>query len=145
MNLEKLPPILYAEDNENDIELSLLAFQESHIRNQIDVVNDGQQVIDYLMCEGAYQNRERINPVVILLDIKMPKVDGIEALRFIRSKESLKNIPIVMLTSSAMERDMVESYELGANAYVIKPVDFNEFMQSVKDIGVFWAIVNKTI
>ena len=142
--MKKLPPILYAEDNQNDIELTLSAFKQCNLQNKIDVVRDGQQVIDYLTYQGTFINRETENPIVILLDIKMPKLDGIKALRQIKSNPLLKVIPIVMLTSSAMENDIIESYQLGVNAYVIKPIEFEEFINAVKQIGAFWALVNKT-
>ncbi len=143
--MEKISPILYAEDNENDIELTLAAFNECKLKNRIDVARNGQEVLDYLYRSGKYADRPDEKPVVILLDIKMPKVDGIQALKVIKADEQLKTIPVVMLTSSSMEKDMVESYHLGVNAYVIKPVDYIEFMMAVKEIGSFWAIINKTI
>ncbi|MCX6287964.1 MAG: response regulator [Bacteroidetes bacterium] len=143
--MEKIPPILYAEDNKNDIELTLAAFNECKLQNRIDVVNDGQQVLDYLNYKGKYQHRPPEKPVVILLDIKMPKLDGIQVLRIIKSDENLKTIPVVMLTSSSMEKDLIESYNLGVNAYVVKPVDFMEFLEAVKKIGSFWALINKTV
>jgi CheY-like chemotaxis protein len=143
--MEKVLPILYAEDNDNDVELTLAAFKECSLRNRIDVVKDGQELIDYLTYQGKYLNREKERPIVILLDIKMPKLDGLEALRIVKSDPNLKCIPVVMLTSSSMEKDLVESYKLGANAYIVKPIDFVEFMDSVKNIGIFWALLNKTV
>lgn len=143
--MEKYPPILYAEDNEDDIELTLAAFSECNLQNKIDVVRDGKQVLDYLNCEGNYAGREPEKPILILLDIKMPKLDGIQALKIIKSNELLRTIPVVMLTASAMEKDLIESYELGANAYVIKPIDYSEFLEAVKKIGSFWALVNVTL
>lgn len=143
--MNKLPTILYADDNENDIELTLEAFKECNLLNNIEVAKDGKEVLDYLKYEGKYENRTKEKPILILLDIKMPKLDGIEVLKVIKADEELKTIPVVMLTSSSMERDLVQSYKLGANAYVVKPVDFLEFMESVKKIGSFWALVNKTI
>ncbi len=140
-----LPSILYAEDNENDIELTLAAFKQCNLQNRIDVVRDGQQVLDYLKFEGEFKNRQNEKPVVILLDIKMPKLDGIQTLKIIKSDPELKTIPVVMLTSSSMETDMVESYHLGVNAYVVKPVDFEDFIEAVKKIGSFWALLNRTI
>ena len=143
--MEKIPPILYAEDNLNDIELTMAAFKECNLQNRVDVVKDGRQVLDYLNYEGKFKNRAEERPVVILLDIKMPKMDGIQVLKILKSDETLKTIPVVMLTSSSMEKDLVESYNLGVNAYVVKPVDFLEFLEAVKKIGSFWALVNKTI
>jgi CheY-like chemotaxis protein len=143
--MERIPPILYAEDNENDIELTLVAFKECNLQNRIDIVRDGLQVLDYLYYKGDFKRRYKEKPVVILLDIKMPKLDGIQALKAIKSDPVLKTIPVVMLTSSTMEKDLVESYHLGVNAYVVKPVDFMEFIEAVKKVGSFWALVNKTI
>lgn len=141
--MKKYPPILYAEDSKNDIELTLAALKECNLQNRIDVVFDGHQVLDYLQYKGKYINREKENPAFILLDIKMPKLDGIEALKIIKSDPLLKTIPVVMLTSSAMETDIAKSYQIGVNAYVIKPIDFEEFIIAVKQIGAFWAVVNK--
>ncbi|MDX2306340.1 MAG: response regulator [Microscillaceae bacterium] len=143
--MDKLPPILYAEDNENDIELTLAAFEDCHIKNRIDVVRDGQEVIDYLRYQGNYTSRPHENPIVILLDIKMPRVSGIDALQIIKSDDHLKLIPVVILTSSSMDKDILESYNLGVNAYVVKPVSFEEFMQAVKKLGIFWALVNQSV
>ncbi len=143
--MSDLPSILYAEDNENDIELTLAAFKQCKLQNRIDVVRDGQQVIDYLKYDGEFKNREKEKPVLILLDIKMPRLDGIQALKIIKTVPELKTIPVVMLTSSSIERDLIESYNLGANAYVIKPVDFDDFIEAVKKIGSFWALLNRTI
>jgi CheY-like chemotaxis protein len=143
--MTELPNILYAEDNENDIELTLEAFKQCKLQNRVDIVRDGQQVIDYLKYENEFKNREKEKPVLILLDIKMPKYDGIQVLKYLKSDPELKTIPVVMLTSSSIERDLVESYKLGVNAYVIKPVDFDDFIEAVKKIGSFWALLNRTI
>ena len=143
--MSNLLPILYAEDNENDIELTLEAFKECNLNNKIDVVKDGQEVMDYLTYQGNYVNRKKVHPVLILLDIKMPKLDGIQALKMIKTNETLKTIPVVMLTSSSIEKDLVESYMIGANAYVVKPINFEDFIETVKKIGAFWAIVNRTV
>ncbi len=142
--MTKINRILYAEDNLNDIELTLSAFEEHNLANAVDVVRDGQEALDYLMRLGKYHQRTSDNPVVILLDIKMPKLDGIEVLKSIKSTPDLKSIPVVMLTSSQVEIDLVRSYELGANAFVVKPIDFTEFMNTIKSIALFWAITNKT-
>jgi len=141
----ELPSILYAEDNGNDVELTLAAFEQCKLQNRIDVVRDGQQVLDYLKYEGEFKNRKKDKPVVILLDIKMPKLDGIQVLKIIKSDSELKTIPVVMLTSSSMETDLVKSYNLGVNAYVVKPVDFDDFIEVVKKIGSFWGLLNRTI
>ncbi len=135
--------ILYAEDNQNDIELTLSALSECNLENRIDVVNNGLEVLDYLMFKGKFSKRKKENPIVILLDIKMPKMDGIEVLKIVKNDEKLKHIPIVMLTSSSLEKDLTESYNLGVNAYVVKPIDFNEFLFTVKELGFFWAMINK--
>jgi CheY-like chemotaxis protein len=138
----KLSRILYAEDNLNDIELTLSAFQELNLANQVDVVRDGEQVLDYLFYRNNYAHRTKESPILILLDIKMPKLDGIETLKVIRRTEEFKNLPVVMLTSSQIETDVVNSYEIGANGFVIKPIVFAEFVKTIKGIGYFWAILN---
>jgi two-component system, response regulator len=137
-----IPRILYVEDSLNDIELTLEAFKDCNLANEIDVAHDGEEALDYLFYKGAYSNRERQSPAFILLDIKMPKLDGIEVLKIIRQSEEYKNVPVVMLTSSKMESDVMQSYEMGANAFVIKPIDFSEFAKAIKTIGFFWAIIN---
>ena len=142
--MENINRILYAEDNLNDIELTLSAFAEHNLANAVDVVRDGQEVLDYLYIQGKHKDRAPENPVVILLDIKMPKIDGIDVLKHIKQSEEFKSIPVVMLTSSQMETDLVKSYELGANAFVVKPIDFTEFIDTIKSIALFWAITNKT-
>ncbi len=135
--------ILFAEDNENDVELTLTALNEYHLANEVIVVPDGEEALDYLYYRGKYQSREKGNPALVLLDIKMPKVDGIEVLRRIKSDQQLKMIPAVILTSSREERDLIESYKLGVNAYVVKPVDFHEFINGVKELGLFWIVINE--
>lgn len=141
--MAKIRTILLAEDNPKDVELTLEAMAESNLANQVVVVKDGVEVLEYLRSQGAYKLRKPGNPAVILLDIKMPRMDGIEVLRIIRSDTALKKIPVVVLTSSSEEKDLLTTYELGVNAYVVKPVDFNQFMNAVKEIGVFWAILNE--
>jgi len=136
-------PILLAEDNTNDIELTLAAFEENKLANHVDVVRDGVEAMDYLLYRGKYADRPRDTPIVVLLDIKMPKKTGIEVLKEIRENSELKTIPVVMLTSSNLERDIVESYNLGVNAYVVKPVDFIEFAKAVRILGLFWTVLNK--
>lgn len=143
--MEKFPPILYAEDNENDIELTLAAFQESQIANRIDVVKNGQEALDYLNYQGNYVSRPRENPVVILLDLKMPKIDGLDVLKIIKADPNLKALPVVMLTSSALETDLIESYHLGVNGYVVKPINFVEFVGAIKKLSAFWVLLNKTV
>ncbi len=135
--------ILLAEDDEKDIELTLSALEECKLANEVVVVNDGEQALDYLYRRGKFTERTNDNPVVILLDIKMPKVTGLEVLRQIKSDGNLKKVPTVILTSSREEKDLIAGYELGANAYVVKPVDFEEFIRAVKELGLFWAIINE--
>ena len=135
--------ILLIEDNLNDVELTLAALAEHHLSNRVDVVRDGVEAIDYLYKRGGYSDRLDGNPLVILLDLKMPRMDGLEVLKRVKSDESLKFIPVVMLTSSREEQDVVESYKLGVNAYVVKPVAFNTFVEVVKQLGLFWVLINE--
>lgn len=135
--------ILFAEDNPRDVELTLEALGDHNLANNVIVVRDGVETMDYLRCEGKYKQRKPGDPAVLLLDIKMPRMDGIEVLRAIRNDNKLKMLPVVMLTSSREEQDLIKSYELGVNAYVVKPVDFKEFIEAVKQIGVFWAVINE--
>jgi len=139
----KLKTILLAEDNVLDVELTLEALKENNLANHVVVVSDGVEALEYLNCEGNHKNRNTGNPAVLLLDIKMPRMNGIEVLAAIRENEKFKTIPIVMLTSSREEPDLKKCYELGANAYVVKPVDFKNFLEAVKNIGIFWAILNE--
>lgn len=138
-----LKRILLAEDDPRDIELTLTALEENNIANEVVVVRDGAEALDFLHRRGAYSARPQGNPAVVLLDLKMPKVDGHQVLREIREDPDLNTTPVVMLTSSREESDLVESYQLGVNAYVVKPVDFSEFMVAVKEIGLFWAVLNE--
>jgi CheY-like chemotaxis protein len=139
----QLKKILLAEDNRNDVELTLEALTDINLANTVTVVKDGVETMEYLRCEGAYIGREGGHPAVILLDIKMPRKDGLEVLSEIRADEKLSMIPVVLLTSSREEQDLIKGYKLGANAYVVKPVDFNNFTESIKQIGAFWALVNE--
>ena len=141
--MNELGRILLVEDDPKDIDLTLAALGEYKLANEVIVVRDGAEALDYLQTKGNYRSRARENPAVVLLDLKLPKVDGLEVLREIRSDERLKLIPVVVLTSSREDRDMVASYKLGVNAYVVKPVDFVEFAKAVKQLGVFWAAVNE--
>ena len=138
-----LRKILLAEDNQNDVELTLTALEEQNLSNRVVVVNDGVEALEYLLYEGEYINRAKEKPAVILLDIKMPRMDGIEVLQQIKSNSELKTIPVVMLTSSREEPDLKKCYELGVNAYVVKPVNFKDFFSAIKQIGVFWALINE--
>lgn len=139
----ELKTILLVEDDPKDVELIVAALEENHLANRVNVVGDGVEALAYLRCEEEYKSRQRVNPGVILLDIKMPRMDGIELLEIIRNDKRLKKIPVVMLTSSREEPDLKRCYELGSNAYVVKPVDFKEFIVAVKRVGVFWAMLNE--
>lgn len=138
-----LRPILLAEDNPNDVELVLTAFAGSHLANDVVVARDGEQALDYLNARGEFAAPSRPQPAVVLLDLKMPRVDGCEVLRQIRADPHLRTTPVVILTSSEEESDLARSYQLGANAYVVKPVDFNTFVSAVSELGFFWALVNE--
>jgi CheY-like chemotaxis protein len=138
-----LRPILLAEDNPNDVELILTALSEARLVNEIAVTHDGEQALDYLYRRGPYAGRSSPQPAVILLDLKMPKIDGREVLRHIRADPELRAIPVVVLTSSREESDLAQSYQLGVNAYVVKPVDFEEFIAAVGRLGFFWALLNE--
>jgi CheY-like chemotaxis protein len=135
--------ILLVEDDPNDVDLTLAALGEYNLANEVVVVRDGAEALDFLHAKGNYASRASGNPAVVLLDLKLPKVDGLEVLREIRTDESLKLIPVVVLTSSREDKDMVASYEFGVNAYVVKPVDFHEFVDAVKELGIFWAVINE--
>ena len=141
--MNPLKRILYAEDSAADVELTLAALEEHHLANEVVVVNDGVEALDYLHRRGSFAGREPGNPAVVLLDLKMPRVDGLEVLRQVKSDPELRTIPVVIMTSSREERDLVESYRLGVNAYVVKPVDFDQFVAAVKEVGMFWAVVNE--
>ncbi len=134
--------ILLVEDDSNDVELTLSALAEKHLANEVFVVNDGVEALDYLYYQGSYESREEGNPALMLLDLKLPKVDGMEVLRRVKTDPALKMIPVVMLTSSREEQDLVRSYDLGTNGYVVKPVDFQNFVEAVSGLGLFWAIIN---
>jgi DNA-binding response OmpR family regulator len=141
--MDILGRILMVEDDPRDVELTLTALAEYNLTNEVVVIHDGEQALDYLYRRGNYKARNNENPAVLLLDLKLPKVDGLEVLQQVKSDETLKMIPVVVLTSSREERDMVASYKLGVNAYVVKPVDFHEFVNAIKELGMFWAIVNE--
>ena len=138
-----LKPILLVEDNPKDLELALLALERSNLANEVVTVRDGAEAIDYLFRQGEFQSRPEGNPAVVLMDLKLPKIDGIEVLERVRSVEHLRSIPVVMLTTSREEKDLVRSYKLGVNAYVVKPIAFNEFIAAIQDLGVFWAVLNE--
>lgn len=136
--------ILLVEDNPNDVELTLHALRESHLSNRIEVVRDGAEALDFIFCTGPFSNRQREDyPKVILLDLKLPKVDGLEVLKRIKSDSRTKTIPVVVLTSSREERDIVESYQVGVNSYIVKPVDFEQFTEAVRHLGLYWLLLNE--
>ena len=141
--MSELKRILLVEDTPNDVELTLAALDEAHLANEVVVVRDGAEALDYLHARGAFDGRSSAQPAVVLLDLKLPKVDGLEVLQQVKSDAELRTIPIVMLTSSREERDLVRSYDLGVNAYVVKPVDFGEFAIALRDLGLFWAVINE--
>jgi CheY-like chemotaxis protein len=141
--VSELKRILLAEDSAADVELTLEALGQNRLANEVVVVRDGADALDYLYRRGAHADRPEGNPAVVLLDLKMPKVDGLQVLRQVKADETLRQVPIVMLTSSREEQDLVESYRLGANGYVVKPVDFERFAEAVKQLGMFWAVVNE--
>lgn len=141
--MRELRSILLVEDNPKDVELTLEALHQYNLANRITVVSDGVEAMEYLRCEGKYTQRKPENPGVMLLDIKMPRMDGLEVLQAIRNDPKLKTTPVVMLTSSREEPDLKKSYELGVNAYVVKPVSFTEFVEAVKQLGIFWAFINE--
>src|SRR6202023_2504956 len=141
--MSALGRILMVEDDPRDVELTLTALEDYNLANEVVVAREGEEALHYLYSRGTFTPRSNGNPAVLLLDLKLPKVDGLEVLQQIKSDEKLKMIPVVVLTSSHEERDMVTSYKLGVNAYVVKPVDFHEFVNAVKELGVFWALINE--
>ena len=138
-----IKPILLVEDDKRDLELTLVALERSQLANEVVVVRDGAQALDYLNRQGDHADRAEGNPAVILLDLKLPKVNGLEVLESVRATDSLRSVPVVMLTSSHEESDVLKSYELGVNAYVVKPVEFKQFVSAIADLGVFWAVLNE--
>ena len=138
-----LKPILLVEDDARDLELTLVALERSELANEVVVARDGAQALDYLRREGEFADRPAGNPAVVMLDLKLPKVDGLEVLKAVRETPELRSLPIVMLTSSHEEGDVVRSYELGVNAYVVKPVEFKAFVSAIAELGVFWAVLNE--
>jgi CheY-like chemotaxis protein len=136
--------ILLVEDNPNDIELILAALSENQIADEVFVARDGEEALDYLHRRGAHESRSVKNPKVVLLDLKLPKVDGLEVLGRIKTDPDLKKIPVVMLTSSREERELLRSYNLGTNAYVVKPMSFTDFIKAVKEVGLFWGVINQS-
>lgn len=141
--MPELRPILLVEDSPRDLELTLAALEKCQLANEIVIARDGAEAIDYRFGTGIHEGRPDGDPTVVLLDLKLPKVDGLEVLEKVKKHEKLRHIPIVMLTSSREEQDLVKSYELGVNAFVVKPVEFNEFFKAIQDLGVFWALLNE--
>lgn len=141
--MAELKRVLLVEDSPNDAELTLEAFAESGLANEVVWVRDGREALDYLHQEGEFAHRPDGNPAVVLLDLKMPKVDGLQVLEQVKKSQGLKSIPVVMLTSSREEADLARSYGLGVNAYVVKPVAFPDFVTALKELGLFWAVVNQ--
>jgi DNA-binding response OmpR family regulator len=141
--METIGRILLVEDDPKDTELTMTALEEYNLSNEVVVATDGEEALDYLYYRGKFQRRSGENPAVMLLDLKLPKIDGLEVLQRVKADDTLKMIPVVVLTSSREERDMLSSYKLGVNAYVVKPVDFHEFVNAIKELGVFWAIINE--
>lgn len=138
-----IKPILLVEDDPRDLELALVALERSQLANEVIVVRDGAQALEYLRRTGEFDGRESGNPAVVLLDLKLPKINGLEVLDAIRADAGLRSIPVVMLTSSQEENDVVRSYQLGVNAYVVKPVEFKQFLSAISDLGMFWAVLNE--
>ncbi|HEU5039934.1 MAG TPA: response regulator [Gemmatimonadales bacterium] len=138
-----LRPILLVEDNPKDLELTLVALERGRLANEVVVARDGAEALEYLFCRGAHQHRPNGNPAFVLLDLKLPKVDGLQVLETIKSDPDLRHVPVVMLTSSREEQDLLRSYRLGVNAYVVKPVGFQEFLEAVQEVGGFWAVLNE--
>ena len=138
-----LRPILLVEDNPRDLELTLAALAKCQLANEIVVARDGAEALDFLFSKGQFADRDPGEPAVVLLDLKLPKVDGLEVLEQVKTDATKRQIPVVMLTASREERDLLRSYELGVNAFVVKPVDFNAFFEAIQDLGMFWAILNE--
>lgn len=139
----ELRPILLVEDSPNDLELALAALERCQLANPVHVARDGVEALDYLHARGAWAGRGGGDPAVVLLDLKLPRLDGLEVLERVKKDPLLRAVPIVMLTSSREERDLVRSYELGVNAFVVKPVDFRAFLQAIQELGMFWAVLNQ--
>ncbi len=141
--MAELKPILLVEDNPRDIELTLAALEENRLANEVIVVRDGEEALDYIYRRGIFRLRTEGNPAVVLLDLKLPKIDGLEVLEQLKRDDELRRIPVVMLTSSREEPDLDRSYKLGVNAYVVKPVNFSDFTRAIKELGLFWAVINQ--
>ncbi len=138
-----LKPLLLVEDNDDDVDLILHAFKKTNLANEVVVARDGQQALDFLRCAGAYASRPDINPGLVLLDLKLPKIDGLEVLKQIKADKRFRTVPVVVFTSSREEQDQIESYNLGVNAFVVKPMDFKDFIVAIGELGLFWAVFNE--
>ncbi len=138
-----LKPILLVEDNEDDVDLILHAFKKTNLANDVVVAHDGQEALDFLQRKGKHAKRADVNPGLVLLDLKLPKVEGLEVLKQIKADKKLKTVPVVVFTSSREEKDQLESYNLGVNAYVVKPLDFKDFIVAIGELGLFWAVFNE--
>ena len=134
--------ILLVEDSESDLKLALRALENAHVSNRIEVARDGEEALDFMFAQGAYAGRPNENPRLVLLDLKLPKVDGLEVLRTLKADPRTRSVPIVILTSSKEQRDIVESYDLGVNSYIVKPVDFDGFTKAVAELGLYWLLLN---
>lgn len=144
MDEHKLVDILLVEDNPNDAELATRALKKNNLVNNLVLVGDGEEALDFMFCRGKFKDRNRLDkPRLILLDLKLPKVDGLEVLKALKSHQDTKSTPIVVLTTSKEESDVLRSYDLGANSYIVKPVDFDKFMQSVREMGLYWLLLNE--
>ncbi len=141
--MAELKPILLVEDNPKDLELTLAALERSQLANEVVTARDGAEALDWLLARGPHEGRSSGDPAVVLLDLKLPKVDGLQVLERIKGDADLRHVPVVMLTASKEERDLVRSYALGVNAFVVKPVDFKEFFKAIQEVGMFWAILNE--
>ena len=141
--MSSLGRILLVEDDPKDVELTLTALEEYNLANEVVVARDGEEALDYIHCRGNFETRSSENPAVLLLDLKLPKIDGLEVLKQLKTDAKYSMIPVVVLTSSHEEKDMVASYKLGVNAYVVKPVDFHEFVNAIKELGAFWGVINE--
>ena len=141
--MNQIKRILLVEDDPKDVELTLTALEDYRLTNGVDVVRDGAEALDYLFHRGKYQTRDSGSPAVVILDLKLPKVSGLEVLRQVKADEQLRLVPMVVLTSSREEPDLIASYQLGVNAYMVKPVDFHKFVEAIKTLGAFWAVLNE--
>jgi CheY-like chemotaxis protein len=141
--MQRFRRMLLVEDDQRDVELTLEALEEYNLANEVDIARDGEEALDYFYFRGRFANRPHDAPAVVLLDLKMPKVSGLEVLRQIKADKNLRMIPVVVLSSSAEERDVIESYQLGVNAYVVKPVDIQQFIEAIRKLGLFWAVLNE--